>query len=982
MKQKWNGRLQARVQLLLCEKVGPSAMERANQLSHRVEAGVERTGTLMRSTLRRKEQGKEAKGNADGAAADGAGATAGATAIETQVATEEKPAPAPAPAPEPARQKTQKTRWRYEKTVLTLLLSQLQIQFEFHKFRPDFFPLQDVHRVIKGWQSSSFMERKETLESQGFKPSQCFSVEMKVSHSQNTRISRQVYDVIAPTSDIANELIDCLHRMHLKSRKPLYERIDDWLAEAYRQADTTGDGMLSFEEILSLLVKLNCGVTRDAARKLFQEVDIESQDGSVRASGQLKNPGDQKLNMREFATFYNRLINLQEIEDFFMRFAEDDFMDLDEWVKMWTRTGAYKSDPESVDKCRHAFHTCLQRYEHTSSKESDLLSLQSFKSMFLVGDEFSIEEPVVSKAIYQDMRQPLNHYWINSSHNTYLLGNQLTGEASVEGYQNALRLGARCVELDVWDGDDEKGPVVTHGHTFCGKISLADVLRAINEVAFLHSQFPLILSIENHCSKEQQRMMASMIRGVFGYRLLTAAQVAAEPTLPSPFNMRFKVLVKSSAGEEIVQEEKDETEGHEVELETVEEKPDEEKAAEKPEETAAEENPEETATEEKPEETAEEKPEEPAAEEKPEEPAAEEKPEEKQPEPEEKPEKPEEKDSSSSESSSSSDEEDEPEKPKPAGEEKPEEAKDEADIKLKPRKKSKRRRIKFAPEMTEIIGLPGRPFRGLAHAQTRKYHSTSSFSEARLNKLGRDSADGGAAFIKFTHKNLARTYPSGTRVDSSNYCPFEPMLLGAQMVALNFQIRDQWLDSYLHMFRDNGSSGFLLKPFCLMNPISDFSPFGGNFPEEWRRVLHLTVLSAYQLPRVVGKEAAKAVIDPYVTVQLFGVPEDLYTVRTPYRKDQGLHPVWNHKASFDLRVPSLAMIRFEVHDHQANVLVCSYTMRCEAMRLGLRTVPLYKPDGMKDTFARLFVIAELEDGAGRRAHWDQHYPDLEDIQKT
>uniref|UniRef100_A0A8C7G380 Phosphoinositide phospholipase C n=1 Tax=Oncorhynchus kisutch TaxID=8019 RepID=A0A8C7G380_ONCKI len=194
--------------------------------------------------------------------------------------------------------------------------------------------------------------------------------------------------------------------------------------------------------------------------------------------------------------------------------------------------------------------TLMEKYELIQSLlKQGLITLEGF-SRYLVSDENGVIPPEKLDQS-EDMTFPLSHYFINSSHNTYLTAGQLAGSSSVEMYRQVMLAGCRCVELDCWKGrTTEEEPVITHGFTMTSEICFKEVIEAIAECAFKTSPFPVILSFENHVdSPKQQAKMAEYCRSIFGDALLIDPlekyPLESGVPLPSPQELMGKILIKN-----------------------------------------------------------------------------------------------------------------------------------------------------------------------------------------------------------------------------------------------------------------------------------------------------------------------------------------------------------------------------------------------------------------------------------------------------
>ncbi|XP_055899333.1 1-phosphatidylinositol 4,5-bisphosphate phosphodiesterase delta-4-like isoform X4 [Biomphalaria glabrata] len=665
-------------------------------------------------------------------------------------------------------------------------------------------PISKIKEVREG-------EKEYAKHLQDLNKSKCFTIILGNSH-------KMVY-LLTDSEEMREKWVKALrYAMQLEQLAEQKNESNKIVREAFNKADLNGDGHLDFEEVLKLLKSLNTDIKKKYARVMFDEADKNKNVGVSKTS---------VLDREEFVEFYNRLTKRVELEDIFLKFSNGKgYMNIRD-ILGFLRDGQKIVDANE-DQCRNI----IDQFEPEGRcKKSDLLSVDGFRQ-FLISEREQLFNPS-HRVVYQDMTRPMTHYFIASSHNTYLAEDQLRGPSQVEMYISALKKGCRCVELDCWDGPDGQ-PVIYHGYTLTSKILFEDVIRAINNYAFQASPYPVTLSIENHCSVEQQERMAQIMTSVFGDKIWsTQTDLIRTPT---PEDLRNKIIIKGKRLPSITERDADVS--------------DEDEAADIPNnETSVNNN--------------------------------------------------------------------------------------------KTKRNSKIQKIKLSPALSKITSMKSVGFKTLEQsAQPDSFFSVVSLSESKVERFIQTNP---LELNKVTHNRLIRTYPAGSRTDSSNYIPMPMWVHGCQVVALNYQTGGKAMQLNQGRFMDNGGVGYVLKPpFLLSEERFKFVTGNLNRSANSMRNVKLTIISGFQFPKPKNSQKGE-VIDPFVKVSVHGVAADEAKFRTKVIQNNGFNPRWYETFSFKVKVPELALLRFTVKDQDPGKddFIGYYCIPLSSIQEGYRHFPLY-----------------------------------------
>uniref|UniRef100_A0A3P9LJK6 Phosphoinositide phospholipase C n=1 Tax=Oryzias latipes TaxID=8090 RepID=A0A3P9LJK6_ORYLA len=803
--------------------------------------------------------------------------------------------------------------------------------------------IDSIREVCEGKRSEIFQRYAEG----SFNPNCCFSLYYG-EHMESL-------DLVSGTGEDARTWITGLKYLMagISDEDSLAKRQrtrDQWLKQTFTEADKNGDGSLSISEVLQLLHKLNVNLPRQKVKQMFKEADTDDNQGT--------------LDFEEFCSFYKMMSTRRDLYLLMLTYSNHkDHMDTDDLTRFLEHE--QKMTKVTKDHCLEI----INKFEPCSENQKQgVLGIDGFTNYMRspAGDIFNPEHYSVS----QDMTQPLCNYFIASSHNTYLMGDQLMSQSRVDMYAWVLQAGCRCVEVDCWDGQDGE-PIVHHGYTLTSKILFRDVVETINKYAFIKNDYPVILSIENHCSVPQQKKMAQYLTEILGDKLdVSSIKVDESGRLPSPESLRGKILVKGKKLPPNIDENAEEGDVSD------------EDSADEMEDDCKLMNGDTTANRKQVENMAKKKLDSLMKESKIRDcedpdsftigalpPAG----------------KPGENRGSKGKSDDSTDTTDEahPSSSKRSGrsfigsfskrkkkasklkktssfEDTDTDQESSSASRAPPSHSKKKKTMKLSRALSDLVKYTCSVGLYDIEAQAGCSWQVSSLSETKAHQVMQQKA---TSFILFNQRQLSRIYPSSYRVDSSNFNPQPFWNTGCQLVALNYQSEGRVLQLNRAKFYSNGNCGYILKPTCMCEGA--FNPnLEDPVPGRMKKQLVLKIISGQQLPKpkdsMLGDRGE--IIDPFVEVEIIGLPVDCCKEQTRVVDDNGFNPMWEETLVFMVHMPELALVRFLVWDHDpiGQDFIGQRTISFNSMMPGYRHVYL---EGMEE--ASIFVHVAVNDISGK-----------------
>uniref|UniRef100_A0A8C2WHC8 Phosphoinositide phospholipase C n=1 Tax=Cyclopterus lumpus TaxID=8103 RepID=A0A8C2WHC8_CYCLU len=801
-----------------------------------------------------------------------------------------------------------------------------------------------VREVREGKQSEIFQRYSEGC----FDPNCCFSLYYG-EHMESL-------DLVSGTGEEARTWITGLKYLMagISDEDSLAKRQrtrDQWLKQTFTEADKNGDGSLSIGEVMQLLHKLNVNLPRQRVKQMFKEADTDDNQGT--------------LGFEEFCSFYKMMSTRRDLYLLMLTYSNHkDHLNTDDLARFLETE--QKMTKVTKDHCLEI----INKFEPCSENQKEgVLGIDGITNYTRspAGDIFNPEHYNVN----QDMNQPLCNYFIASSHNTYLMGDQLMSQSRVDMYAWVLQAGCRCVEVDCWDGQDGE-PIVHHGYTLTSKILFKDVIETINKYAFVKSDYPVILSIENHCSVLQQKKMAQYLTEILGDKLdLSNIKVDESGWLPSPATLKGKILVKGKKLPSNIDENAEE--GDVSDEDSADEMDDDCKLM----------NGDTSANRKQMENMAKKKLDNLMKESKIRDredpdsftiaalpPAG----------------KPTDKAGSKVKSDDGTDTADEgnPSSNKRTGrsfmgsfskrkkkttklkktlsfEDTDTDQESTSSASRAPLHHNKKKKtMKLSRALSDLVKYTCSVGLYDIEAQASCSWQVSSLSETKAHQVMQQKA---ASFIHFNQRQLSRIYPSSYRVDSSNFNPQPFWSAGCQLVALNYQSEGRVLQLNRAKFYNNGNCGYILKPACLCEGA--FNPsLEDPLPGQMKKQLVLKIISGQQLPKpkdsMLGDRGE--IIDPFVEVEVIGLPVDCCKEQTRVVDDNGFNPMWEETLVFTVHMPELALVRFLVWDHDpiGQDFIGQRTIAFNSMIPGYRHVYL---EGMEE--ASIFVHVAVNDITGK-----------------